>query len=246
MEGGAFKEVFDTDSLQINYFGIAGDVMLAVHDKGIRLFDTEKGNTLDSEGLLDDLVKEDKGLASNDMDFGAPMLFAEGTDSGSIVLVNKNGIFHYNRGGSVIEQLADASLLSLGNGNIVFQNLAVLDKDNIFIVINDGGEFKLFQYSYDSKAASAPDKEITVYALDESSLLRKAVTLFQKEHPDIYVKLEFGLTGDDSVTLEDALSVLSTNILAGKGRMFLFWTGCLLKAILKKAYWRISVMLLTR
>lgn len=231
---GTFKEAFDTEGLQINYFGIAGDVLLAVHDKGIRLFDTEKGNTLDSEALLDDLIKEDKGLASNDMDFGAPMLFAEGTDSGSIVLVNKNGIFHYNRSGSVIEQLADASLLSLGGGNIVFQNLAVLDKDNIFIVVNDSGEFKLFQYSYDSKAASAPDKEITVYALDESSLLRKAVTLFQKEHPDIYVKLEFGLTGDDSVTLEDALSVLSTNILAGKGPDVLILDGMPAESYIEK------------
>lgn len=222
---GTCKDAFDTKGIQINYFGIAGNVMLAVHDKGMELFDTEKGNALDSESVLDDLIKKDKNLASSGTDSGAPMLFSEGTDNGSIVIVNENGIFHFNRGGSVTEQLVDASLTSLGGGSIIFQNITVLDKDNFFVAINDSGEFKLLQYSYDNNAASVPNKEITVYALDESSILRKAVTLFQKKYPDVYVKLEFGMSGDDGVTLEDALSVLSTSILAGKGPDVLILDG---------------------
>lgn len=222
---GTCKEAFDTKGLQINYFGIAGNVVLAVHDKGIELFDTEKEDVPGSEGILDDLIKKDKELAYTDTDSGTPMLFSEGTDSGSIAIVNKNGIFHFNRGGSVIEQLMDASLISLGSGGINFQDLAVFDKDNFFVAINDSGEFKLLQYSYDNHAASAPDKEITVYALDESSMLRRVVTLFQKKYPDVSVKLEFGMSGDDGVTLEDALSVLSTDILAGKGPDVLILDG---------------------
>lgn len=225
LEKGTCKEPFDTKGMQINYFGMAGDVVLAVHDKGIGLFDTEKEDAPDSEGVLDDLIKKDKELAYADTDSGAPMLFSEEPDSGSIAVVNRNGIFRFNRGGSVMEQLVDASLTSLGSGGITFQDLAVSDKDNFFVAVNDGGEFKLLQYSYDNHAASAPDKEITVYALDESSVLRRAVTLFQKKHLDIYVKLEFGMSGDDGVTLEDALSVLSTDILAGKGPDVLILDG---------------------
>ena len=55
---GSCKEVFDTKGIQVNYFGIAGNVMLAVHDKGILLFDTEKKNALSSEDILDDLIKK--------------------------------------------------------------------------------------------------------------------------------------------------------------------------------------------
>ncbi|MCI8770144.1 MAG: extracellular solute-binding protein [Lachnospiraceae bacterium] len=234
LKKGTCKVVFDTNGIQVNYFGIVGNEMLAVHDKGIQIFNMEKKDVPESEIVLDDLIKKDKKLASSSLDSGAPMVFSEGTEDGGIVFANGNGLFHFNRGGSVTEQLVDASLTSLGSGGIVLLDLVTVDQNNFWVAANDNGEYKLLQYSYDSNAASVPNKEITVYALDESSFLRKVVNMFQKQHPDTYVKLEFGLSDDDGVTLEDALSVLSTNILADKGPDVLILDGLPVDSYIKK------------
>ncbi len=226
MEGdGACSKAFDTKGAVINYFSVAGNRLIAVNDDGIALFDTESGSRLDSEVPLENLVKKDKKLASSDTDSGQPMVFSEGTEKGRIMFANKEGLFHFKLGGSVTEQLMDSSMTSLGSGNTVFYDIAVLDQNNIFIAANNGTENKIYHYSYEKNAASVPDKELTVYALDESIFLRQAVTLFQKANPDIHVNLEIGLTRKDGVTLDDALSVLNTNILAGKGPDVLILDG---------------------
>ncbi len=236
-EDGTCTKAFDTKGAGINYFSIAGNRLVAIHDDGIMLFDTESGKALDSEAPLEELVKKDKRLASADTDSGQPMVFSEGTEKDGIMFANKEGIFHFKLGGSVAEQLMDGGLASLGSGNTIFYGIATLDQNNIFIAASSdssGAGDKIYRYSYDKNAASAPDKELTVYALDESIFLRNAVTLFQKANPDIHVNLEVGLTGKDGVTLEDALSVLNTNILAGKGPDVLILDGMPVESYIQK------------
>ncbi|MCM1236285.1 MAG: ABC transporter substrate-binding protein [Ruminococcus flavefaciens] len=226
---GTPRTAFDTKGVSVNYFSIVGNTLLAVHDEGIMLFDTKSGKMLDNEVLLDDLIKNNTGLKSSDTDIGQPMIFSEGTENDGIMFVNENGIFHYTMGGNVTEQLLDGSLTELGAGGMAFLGLAVLDKENIFVATG-----KILRYSYDKKAVSVPDKELTVYALDESAFLRKAVILFQKENPDIHVNLEFALTGKDGVTLEDAIQTLNTNILAGKGPDVLVLDGMNVNSYIEK------------
>ena len=218
---GSCKKPFDTKGAAVHYFGIAGNILAAVHDEGVFLFDTKKQEVLEEEEPLDNLIKKEKELSSSDTDSGQPMVFSEGTQEDGFFFANKNGIFHYTRGGSVIEQLMDASSASFGGNNATYQDMAVFDNENIFIA----GSGSIYYYSYDEKAASVPEQELTVYALDESSYLRKAVALFQKENPDIHVNLEFGLSGKDGVALEDALSVLNTDILAKNGPDVLILDG---------------------
>ena len=224
-EDGTCNKAFDTKGASVNYFSVAGNRLIAVNDDGVMLFDIESGNILDSEGPLEDLVKKDKGLASGDTDSGQPMVFSEGTEKDRIIFANKEGIFHFKLGGSVTEQLMDGDMTSLGIGNALFYDIAMLDQDHIFLAASNSTEDKIYHYSYEKNAASVPDKELTVYALDESIFLRQAVTLFQKANPDIHVNLEIGLSGKDGVTLEDALTVLNTNILAGKGPDVLILDG---------------------
>ena len=137
-----------------------------------------------------------------------------------------------------MEQLADASMTSLSGGELTLLGLAVMDDENIFVAANDGEGDKLFHYTYDKKAAAVPEKELSVYALDDSGFLRQAVKQFQKNNPDIHVKLEFGLSGKDGVTLEDALSALNTNILAKKGPDVLILDGMPVDSYISKGYCR--------
>jgi len=231
---GTCREAFKAKGIKINYFSVAGNLLLAIHKDGVLLFDTEDEKKLDAEGVLDDLIKKNAKFASVDTDSGAPIVFSGTDGDGQIMYANENGIFQYMRGGSVAEQLVEGSLTSLGNGGIIFLSMAVLDADHIFLAVNDEEGNKILQYSYDETVAAVPEKEITVYALDESDVLRKAVTLFQKKYPDVYVHLEFGLSGEDGVTLEDALSVLNTDILAGKGPDVLILDAMPLQSYIEK------------
>lgn len=230
---GKLSKPFDTKGMSVNYICMSGNTLMAVHSDGIMLFDIEKEEELATESTLDDIIKKDGTLASNDTDMGIPMYFTKGTVDEQTIFVNKNGVFSYTMGGSITEQLIDATMTSLNDGGVFFA-LVVLDKDNIFISLSNDGDGNILHYSYDKNAKSVPDKELKVYALDESSVLRKAVTLFQKKYPDVSVKLEIGMSGDDSVTLEDALSTLNTNILAKKGPDVLILDGMPMDSYIEK------------
>ena len=51
----------------------------------------------------------------------------------------------------------------------------------------------------------------------EDNSIRQAVGGFQKEHADVYVHYEAALSGENGMTVSDALKTLTTEIMAGKG-----------------------------
>lgn len=221
---GTCKKAFDTEGASIQYFSIAGNYLVAVHGEGVLFFETKEQKLLETESVLDDFMKKNQKLASLGTDTGQPVVFCEGTDENGIWFAMENGIFHFTRGGSVVEQLYDGAKATFSSG-AAFLDMAVTGAESLFVAAKVGNGDKLLHYTYDEKAKAVPDKELTVYALDDSVYLRKVVTLFQKNNPDISVNLEFGLSGKDGVTLEDALSTLNTNVLAGKGPDVLILDG---------------------
>ena len=84
-----------------------------------------------------------------------------------------------------------------------------------------GEDIKIYSYVYSKDTPTTPDTELTVYSLKDNDFIKQAAVLFQKKYPDVYVNIETGMSGDDSVTDTDALKVLNTEIMAGNGRMFL-------------------------
>lgn len=224
----------DTKGVRVEYFYVAGNIITAVHSDGIMLFDTETKKGLGAESVLDDIVKSDKKLAWVNSDAGTPLIFSGGAEPGRFVYTNEDGIYHFKRGGSVAERLVDGSLTSLSGGNILFLAQTFVDEKHIMLAVSDEEQDRLLLYSYDENASSVPKQELTIYALDESNVLRKAVTAYHKKHPDVYVKLEIGMKGNDGVTLEDALSVLNTNILAKKGPDVLILDGMPVESYIEK------------
>ena len=110
---------------------------MAVHGDGIMLFHTKEKKRLDSETVLDDLIKKNSQLASSGTDRGYPVVFSTGNKTDSVMLAWEDGIFHFTRGGSVMEQLADGSLTSLGGGSVTMLDMAVVDDANIFVALFD-------------------------------------------------------------------------------------------------------------
>ena len=78
------------------------------------------------------------------------------------------------------------------------------------------------------------DKELLVYSLKKDRTIQQAVSAYQKEHNDVYVRYEVGMSGDNGLTAEDAVKALNTEIMAGKGPDVLCLDGLPLDSYLSK------------
>ena len=124
-----------------------------------------------------------------------------------------------------MEQIIDGSLNSLSSpdtGTVAWGQ----DSDgNFYVGCNAGEDIRIYSYVYSKDTPTTPDTELTVYSLKDSNFIKQAAVLFQKKYPDIYVNIEAGMSGDDSVTDTDALKVLNTEIMAGTGPDVLLLDG---------------------
>ncbi len=66
--------------------------------------------------------------------------------------------------------------------------------------------------------ASTQDRtEFTITALKSSNRLRKAVSDFQRQHPELHVNLQVQMEDNDDSPVADHIRTLNTDLLAGKG-----------------------------
>ena len=230
VESGEVESLFDTGSA-VNEFAFIGDVMIALDRNKAYLYD------MTEEKLLEDNEVLSKFVASHQTGNKAIVLAAaketapaddnvtetSETVSEDILYIGcRTGLYRYVWNGSVIEQIADGQMLSLGNSQYAPSSLQALPDDEFRLYLSGNHMVELF---YDETIPSRPSTELKIYSLNENGRIRYAGQLFQKEHPDVLVKYETGMDGDTAVSKEDALRNLSTEILAGEGPDILILDG---------------------
>lgn len=222
---GSLEDAFALEGEEIRHFGISGNTFLGSTGEELLLFDTVSGKQMDEEPVLDESVQS----AQNNFDrmtlysSASPVVFAaEAKDP--VVYATGNGIFSYQMGGSVSEQLVDGALTSLSNPDNGLQSITMPDENHIFVVLSGIDGSQLLRFSYDPDASAAPDQELKIYAMEDSMALRQAITLFREKHSNVYVNLQIGLS-EEGVTREDALTALNTDIMAGNGPDVLILDG---------------------
>lgn len=193
------------------------------------VYDTETGEQMPTEEALQGSVA-DSGL------FNA----VDSADGGeSIYYLTGKGLFHYKFGGSVMEQLIDGSMNSLGAPAFYPIALAMLDEQSLLVAANDAnaeaaGGVSLLKYTWSADTPAKPDKELKVYSLYNNRELRQAISNFQKDHTDIYVNYQTAMSEDNGMTVSDALKTLTTEIMAGKGPDLLVLDGMPIQNYMEK------------
>ncbi len=177
-----------------------GDTAVAVEQKKVWLYDRESREMDSSDETLNQFVQGDK---SETVVFGG-----DGKDK--LLAASAEGIFSHVMQGNVMEQLTQGDITSLGNLTQAPMEMFVLKDGRILIHYNSG---ELDSYRYDPEAAVQPDHTVSVYSMKDSATVRQAVYAFRKEHPDVYVKVVTGMSGDDGVTESDAIKNLNTELL---------------------------------
>lgn len=72
---------------------------------------------------------------------------------------------------------------------------------------------------------TASEGALRIYSLYGGYEVRQAASLFQGLHPELEVSFETGYTGEDGVTLSDAIRTLNTELMAGEGPDLLVLDG---------------------
>lgn len=204
VETGEVESLFATEK-QVKSMVFTGDVMLAADDGKAYFYDRAEGKLLDGNGALDVFL-------SSHSTGGLVMALGDRENEQILYMGCRTGLYRYIWGGSVIEQIADGQITALGDTQRSPRALQVLDNGAFRVMFS--GNYMVEMY-YDETLPARPAKELTVYSLEENGWIRYAGQLFQKEHPDVLVRYETGMDGDNAVSREDALRNLNTRLLAG-------------------------------
>lgn len=179
---------------------------------GLMLYDMEKKEYIEDEILNDFLSENYKDRQNTVMD--AYDLFFFFGEEDIIYLAGEKGLYRHVIGGSVMEQLIDGKLCSLGNPAYALQGMLALE-NNEFLALFTGG--RAVHYVYNPDIPTVPEETLKVYGLKDNEVIRQAINLYQTQNPEVYIDFECGMGGDNSVTREDALKSLNTKIIAGEG-----------------------------
>lgn len=181
---------------------LAGDYLVS-EETVYRLSDS---STVDDAVLIDFIKQETANYKK--------IAFCYNEAEQTFYSASAGGLYSHVVGGSTMENLLDGGLCAMGDPTK--QAVSILQNDDgSFLVAYDDGEID--GYTYDKEAPSVPSKQLSVYSLNQNMTVSKAVSMFRKSNPDVYVKQEIGLLGDYGVTKEDAVRNLNTRLLAGEG-----------------------------
>ena len=223
-ETGELTELYSGDGEYIPYFGTAGNRVYAVSESGMKIFSGKDGSMAEEDSVLNEMAK--KNAEPTAILGYLPVIMTKGMEENSLVYANHEGVYYHSENGSVSEQLINGEFCSLSDTTLALAGIVMLNEKSYLISALDSmGNVKLLKYIYDENASSVPEKQLQVYALEDSNLLRQAIAVFQAKNPDTFVQVEIGISEENGVTTEDALRTLNTEILAGKGPDILILDG---------------------
>lgn len=229
-EDGSFRELFETDGIA-DYVCFTEKYMIVFATRCTMLYDLGNGALADEDTVLSRFVDEEIGdNMGGNADTYSVVAF-EGEQEDVIYLAINKGLYRHAVGGNAMEQVIDGSLSSLGDPQKGLKGIVCLPESKFLILYN---EMKLCRYTYDASIPTVPTEQISVYGLNEDYAIRQAVSLFQKKHPDVYVRYEVGMGDDSSMTAEDAIKNLNTRIMAGNGPDLLVLDGLPMKSYAEK------------
>ena len=181
-------------------------------------WDTVSANIDGETAALDNAMGQQIVDALRDNEGNTPKIAFWENSEGYLFFISQMGLYSFVPGGSVVEELIDGSRTTLGDTRFLPVALSGAEDDTFYVLGNRGDTgAMLLHYTYDTEIPTVSDTQLTIYSLYESEDLPQMISQYQVAHPEVMVELEIGMTGEDGITVSDAIRTLNTEILAGKG-----------------------------
>lgn len=220
----------DTNESRFSGMAVTPTSLLILSQLDAQLYDLETWKRRKDDQVIDEFISRGKEMADGGYimsDNTAPRyieVYGDGQEE-AYYICDSTGIYRYMPGGVTIEQLLPAERTTMSLSHCYLQSFVKGPDDYSFFALFSTGAFQadqappysIFDYSYDSDAVRAPEQDLKIYALAENEYLQQAVALFQRKHPELNVILEAGINPSVSWEISDALRILNTEIMAGKG-----------------------------
>lgn len=232
-EDGRQVRDFNENEKEIAYFWTAGNELYIFGYDELTILDMETGEEREEEAIRTEIEGDPANFEMESIeDF--PLVMCGGAQEGEVYYCNHNGIFRYMQGGSVVEQIVDGKMTSLARPSVRLHGIYAKEDGTLLVLAADGEDPKLFSYRYDASVQTVPDKELRIYSLYDNKQVQQAASMFQVQHPEYFVNMETGMSGEDSVTTADALRTLNTEIMAGNGPDILVLDGLPVDSYIEK------------
>ena len=176
------------------------------------IYDMETGAYIEDE-VFTDFVNENYPDRYYNGGYYGTMNLLPGEDD-TVCVVGSKGIHRHALGGNMMEQIVDGNLSLLNNPNYNITAMLQLGEGTFLALFSNT---RIIRFTYDPDMPAVPEKMLTIYSLRDDDDLRQAISLYQMENPDTFVSYEVGMGEGDSVTREDAVKKLNTEIMAGTG-----------------------------
>lgn len=224
-EDGSLIRTYENGG-RITDFGIAGNQLLVFADDTIHYYNAKTGDPLPEETVFTEHLQMESG--ENTEEVVSSRVFT-GMGEKGILYVSKEGIYVYNFGGSVVEQLLNEGYMTGISSKTELMDVETDADGNIYLAVSDrysgNPTGMLLEYGYDKEQEAVPGTELDIYMLKRDAHMEQMISLFQKEYPDISVTVQEGMTGEDGVTATDAMKNLNTEIMSGEGPDVLLMDG---------------------
>ncbi len=230
-ENGDAEKLFAFEGVE-EYTCFTGRYMMTVTSRNdMVLYDLDSRMVAEEDSVLREFIRNNVGNSIRSDTDAYPLAAAAGEQEDVLYLAYSGGVYRHVIGGSVMEQLSDGNLNSLGDPQMQLFGFAVLPENEFLILYNKA---RLYRYVYNPDIPSVPEEQIRIYSLAENYTIRQAVSLFQKQHPEVYVNYETGLSADTGMTTEDAVKNLNTKLMSGTGPDLLVLDGLPLRSYEEK------------
>lgn len=220
-ESKEYRKLFENEGMS-NYVCFTDSYMVISGSRGLTFYHTEEKMLVDHDPVLQDFLTEHVGDEVGANSDSYTVVLEEGEQADVICFACESGLYRHVIGGTAVEQIMEGNLSSLGDPKMNLAGMAVLP-DNEFAILYTNG--KLYRYTFDPDIPTIPEEQVSIYSLTENYAVRQAVSLFQKQHPEAYVRYEIGMNTENGMTSEDAIKNLNTRIMSGSGPDLLVLDG---------------------
>lgn len=210
-----------------------GDRLYVGTSDGVSEYDIATGEKLSNEAL-DSLRKKPGEMASMVFSYQSNSAHvAASADGKSLCFADPDGIYQMKQGGSVVEKLLDGSLTSLNMPSLTLEAFVPVGEEEFVLLLSDGKNSSLMGYTYSPDTPTVPQTKLEVFGLEENKTVRQAMSLFQRQHPDVQVKYTVASAAEGTTT-SDQLRTLSTQLLSGQGPDILLLDGMPIDSYMEK------------
>ncbi|MCL2604874.1 MAG: hypothetical protein FWD90_10385 [Defluviitaleaceae bacterium] len=146
-------------------------------------------------------------------------------NNGDVFTLQGHSILRHTSDGH-IDTFLDGTAFTFGSASGTAAAMQEIADGCIIVNVLIHGQYnRLFRYTWDHDAHVNPEKTISIWSLEDNETVRAAITKIWRLHPDACITYEIALSGDNAVSVSDAIRTLNTRLLSGRGPDILILDG---------------------